>query len=191
MLRIGFDLDGVLADFAGACARLAPGRQEPDWRAVRAAPDFWTTLQPLEPGVVRRIQADTVRYRWDTFFVTQRFDTAGDTVQRQSQRWLADQGFSWPSVIVHSGARGKLAAALGLDFLVDDTVEHCVNVLDDSRAQPILIGPEADPVVEINAQRLGITICRTVSEALEVIELAAQETDRPNLLRRVTKHIGL
>ena len=105
MLRIAFDLDGVLADFSGAYVATAEGSlartdranaagnagvtaavttgeagvsaaatdenvsanragawagpsprlQARVWRTIRAVPDFWTTLQPLEPGVIRRI----------------------------------------------------------------------------------------------------------------------------------------
>ena len=101
--------------------------------------------------------------------MTQRPATRGDTVQRQTQRWLVGQGFPLPAVIAHRGSRGKLAAALELDFLVDDTVEHCVDVLDVSSARPVLVCRKENPVAETNAKRLGIAICRSVTDALDVI----------------------
>ena len=58
------------------------------WDAIRAIPDFWTTLSPLEPGGIERLQATAIRHRWELFFLTQRPATRGDTVQRQTQRWL-------------------------------------------------------------------------------------------------------
>ena len=246
MLRIAFDLDGVLADFssaheataesllartdrtnaagltrvtepvttgeasvpsaptegdvrqddqavarAGSPSGLSPRLQARVWRTIRAVPDFWTTLQPIEPGVIHRIQELAVRHRWETFFVTQRPATAGETVQRQSQHWLVEQGFPLPSVIVHSGGRGKLAAALQLDFLVDDTVEHCVNAIDESNARPILIRREQDAAVEANADGLGITVCRTVAEALDLLEQVTIEKNQPPFLHRMAKKIGL
>jgi len=95
--------------------------QESDiWRRVAGIPNFWTTLNPLEPGVVRGIQSLATRYHWHVFFVTQRPDLAGETTQRQTQRWLIQQGFELPMVIVMHGSSGGLADLLQLDVLVDD-----------------------------------------------------------------------
>ena len=194
-MRIAFDIDGVLADFAGAyrgiAQRLRPrgpatgilalseaglsagpmsSRLERRiWREIQSTENFWATLGPLDPDAVAGIHERAVRHRWETFFVTQRPATRGDTVQRQTQGWLVAQGFPLPAVIAHRNSRGKLAAALELDFLVDDTVEHCVDVLDLSSARPILVCRKEDPVAETNAKRLGIATCRNVSEALNVI----------------------
>lgn len=193
-MRIAFDLDGVLADFASAYGAIArrlqprpatsvlglsqagsqdgpvPARVERRiWREIQSTEDFWTKLDPIEPHAVTSIHERAVRYGWDTFFVTQRPATVGDTVQRQTQRWLVEQGFALPAVIVHRGPRGSLAAALELDFLVDDTVEHCVDGLDVSSTRPILVCRKPDAVVETNAQRLGIVTCRSVAGALSVI----------------------
>ena len=208
-MRIAFDLDGVLADFAaayGAIARRllprpaagvlglseagsqdgpAPVRVERRiWREIRSTENFWTTLDPIEPDAITSIHERAVRYRWDTFFVTQRPATAGDTVQRQTQRWLVEQGFPLPAVIVHRGLRGSLAAALEIDFLVDDAVEHCVDVLDVSSARPILVCRKPDAVAETNAERLGITVCRSANEALNVVvQLQPRRTPSWPLLR--------
>ena len=194
-MRLAFDMDGVLADFAGAyrliAHRLRPrgpatgilalSAADPSagptssrlerriWREIRSTENFWTTLDPLEPDVAAGIHERAVRHRWETFFVTQRPATHGDTVQRQTQLWLVGQGFPLPAVIAHRSSRGKLAAALELDFLVDDTVEHCVDVLDVSSARPILVCRKENPVVETNAKRLGIATCRSVTEALNII----------------------
>ena len=48
-------------------------------------------------------------------------------------------GFATPSVIPLSGGRGKRAAALQLDYLVDDTPQNCVDVLADSSTRAILL----------------------------------------------------
>lgn len=211
-VRIAFDLDGVLADFAGAYGaierRLAPrpaagvlglseaGSQDGPvparmerriWREIQSTEDFWATLDPIEPDVIAGIHEEAARYRWDTFFVTQRPATAGVTVQRQTQRWLVEQGFRMPAVIVHRGLRGQLAAALELDFLVDDAVEHCVDVLDLSRARPIFVCRKPHAVAETNAERLGIVTCRSTTEALSVI---VQEQTRRKVRVPVLSRLG-
>ena len=215
-MRIAFDLDGVLADFAGAYEAIAdrlrprppgsvlglsesPSVDRPPssrlerrvWREIRSVENFWTTLEPIEHDAVVRIHEQTIRRRWEPFFVTQRPDTAGDTVQRQTQRWLVERGFPLPAVIVHRGSRGKLAAALELDCLVDDSVEHCVDVIEMSGAGPILVRRQEDPVAETNARRLGIVVCRSVAEALkEVVHRPVGGKGPSRLFRRQAQGTG-
>ena len=72
-------------------------------------------------------------------FVTRRPATAGDSVQRQTHRWLVAQGFEAPSVLVVRGSRGTLAGALGLDFMIDDSHTGCVDVISDSATKAFLV----------------------------------------------------
>ena len=109
------------------------------WRAIESTPNFWTTLKPLENGAVERLYQLTGEHNWEVFFITQRPATAGGTVQWQTHKWLVEQGFLMPSVIPLSGGRGKAAAALRLDYLVDDTPQNCVDVLSDSSTRAILL----------------------------------------------------
>ena len=160
------------------------------WDAIRAVPDFWTTLSPLEPGGIERLQATAIRLRWDLFFLTQRPATRGDTVQRQTQRWLVQHGVDLPSVIVTRGSRGTLAAALHLDVLIDDTVQHCVDVIAESKATPFLVCRTPDATTEANATRLGITVVRTVAECLDVLEERQRQPSNPTLLDRLKQSIG-
>ena len=160
------------------------------WDAIRAIPDFWTTLSPLEPGGIERLQATAIRHRWELFFLTQRPATRGDTVQRQTQRWLVQHGVDLPSVIVTRGSRGTLAAALHLDVLIDDTVQHCVDVIAESKATPFLVLRKPDAATEGNAKRLGITVVRSVEECLVALEELQRQKDNPKLLDRLRQSIG-
>jgi len=159
-------------------------RRDAIWAAIHDMPDFWTTLKPLDPRAVARIHEMMLRLGWEVFFITQRPATAGDTAQRQTQRWLQAQGFDLPSVLVIAGSRGTAAAAVRLDYLVDDTPQNCLDVAADSQATPILIVPARDMTIEKSAARLNIIVLRSVGEALDLLEKASAERARPSLLRR-------
>jgi hypothetical protein len=251
-LRIGFDMDGVLADFAQAFhdveARLfgpgpgltvgQPEKEEEDqakaadseaavhgpastseegtttsqaveddrtarkasrelrrrrdaiWREIQGTPDFWMNLQPVEKNAVRRIHTLMLAHRWEVFFITQRPATDGDTVQRQTQRWLVRQGFDLPSVLVLGGSRGLAAGALRLNYHVDDSPQNCLDVISDSKAKPILIVPDNDAMTIASARRLGIGTAESLTECLDILEKATAARTQPGLLARIATMVG-
>ncbi len=106
---------------------------------MRGRENFWETLDEIEPGALSRLYRLVCDRRWELIFLTSRPETAGDTAQAQSHRWLAAHGFPAPSVFVVHGSRGRIAAALNLDVLVDDRPENCLDVAIDSSARAILV----------------------------------------------------
>ncbi len=127
---------------------LTPSEIRQLWQHVANIDNFWTSLGEIEPGAVARLAALARQYRWEILFLTQRPESAGDTTQVQSQRWLKAHGFELPSVMVMRGSRGRVAAALSIDVVLDDRPENCLDVITDSKAKPILVwrfGPARTP----------------------------------------------
>jgi hypothetical protein len=131
-----------------------------------------------------------LRHRWEVFFITQRPATEGDTVQRQTQRWLVKHGFDLPSVLVIHGSRGAAAGALRLDYHVDDSAQNCVDVKSDSRAKPILILPAPDEATTASARKLGIGTAASIGECLDILEKASLARSQPGLLARLGEMVG-
>ena len=63
------------------------------------------------------------------------------------------KGFTLPSVFVVQGSRGRIAAALGLDIVVDDRPENCLDVVVDSKARAILVWREDEKLLPSAARR--------------------------------------
>jgi hypothetical protein len=165
-------------------------RQDAVWEVIENTSDFWTTLAPLDPAAVRRIHELMLRHRWEVFFITQRPATAGDTVQRQTQRWLVEQGFDLPSVLVIGGSRGAAIRALRLNYHVDDNAQNCLDIVSESRARPVLVTPESTDNSITNARKLGIGVAQTVGQALDILEEATLAQTNPGLLRRLATLVG-
>src|SRR5262245_9234689 len=220
-MRLGFDLDGTLADMHAALViearRLFPSvdpavlpnsaapeepvapaegqdaRPDPRdehlsigalssreqrelWNAIRSRENFWETLDEIEPGALARLYSLVQTHRWELIFLTSRPETQGDSAQMQSYRWLAAHGYPTPSVFVVHGSRGKIAAALQLDVLVDDRPENCLDVAIDSSARAILLWRGEENKVPASARQLGIGSVGTMREVLDILE----ELDRPD-----------
>ena len=207
-LRVAFDLDGVLADLAteiercrdeivGHSAARLPVSQSLErrvWQHVETIENFWERLDELEPGAVSRLASIGADSAWEIIFLTTRPATAGGTVQLQSQRWLQSKGFPLPSVYVVPGSRGKVAAALALDAVVDDRLEHCLDVVADSKARPILFlnSESLKNGLQGSADRLGIQTVETMVQCLEVLaEMDAAASEDPGILKRVMRKLGL
>jgi len=163
------------------------------WRHVESIENFWEGLAELEPGVIQRLARLTSDRRWEIIFLTKRPETVGVTAQVQTQRWLESHGFRMPSVYVVQGSRGRIAAALALDIVVDDRPENCLDVVVDSKARAILIWREGENQLPAATQRLGIGVVKTVGECLDILtEIdSAAGREEPGVLNRVMRLLGL
>lgn len=239
-MRLGFDLDGTVADLQSALAqearRLFPGidpavlpssaapaatsesdtgasseagqnlpedqhlsfgalsarQQREIWNVVCARENFWESLSEIEPGALARLHHLVLAHRWEVIFLTSRPETRGDTAQAQSHRWLASQGFQQPSVFVVHGSRGKIAAALALDLIVDDRPENCLDVAIDSTARAILVWRGDEGKVPGSARQLGIGSVESMRECLDILEtLDHPDTGQGGMVERLKRLLGL
>ena len=186
-LRLGFDVDGVLADFqtalGSACQESVGNEATPEsardlptvdlkraWRRIIRTPNWWTTLAAYEPDQVARLYELTRRNRWEVFFLTKRPVTQGDTVQFQTQWWIESHGFYLPAVATVPNSRGEIARALRLDLIVDDQFVECADCIASSIAKAILMLRDTDQAMRDRATSHGIGVVSTLAEALDVIE---------------------
>ena len=146
---------------------LRPSELEALWTEVLRTKNFWTTLEETDAGVVARIAALAAERRWDVLFITTRPTATGATTQVQSQKWLAAMGFTHPSVYVVKGSRGKVAAALDLDAVVDDRPEHCLDVATESSAKAVLVWPGPTEGLGPGVARHGVIITRSIGAAID------------------------
>ena len=163
-------------------------QQHEIWEAVRNTENFWESLPETEPGIVARLAALARAQGWEVIFITQRPSSGGDNTQIQTQRWLVAHGFELPSVFVIKGSRGKVAAALSLDVVVDDRPENCLDVKLESRARAVLIWNADFMDIPPNAQRLGIEPVAGIGACLDM--LAAPKAEKPGIFARFRQIIG-
>ncbi len=162
------------------------------WQHVESIENFWEGLAELEPGVIRRLAALAADRRWEIIFLTKRPETTGVTAQVQTQRWLESKGFTLPSVFVVQRSRGRIAAALGLDFVVDDRPENCLDVVVDSKARAILVWRDEARQPPTAVQRLGIGVVKSVADCLEILaQVDAATREEPGVMSRVMRLLGL
>jgi len=172
--------------------QLTPRQQRRLWKHVGAIENFWERLEELEPGTIARLAAVARQRRWEILFLTRRPQTAGDTSQVQTQRWLESKGFALPSVYVVQGSRGRIASALNLDFVIDDRPENCLDVVVDSQARAILVWRDEEKKLPEAARRLGIGVVNSVAQCLDILtEVDAAAEPKPGVISRVMRLLGL
>jgi hypothetical protein len=159
------------------------GARRRAWSRLAATANFWETLDEIEVGSVGQLAALARERRWEVIFLTSRPDAQGDSVQVQSQRWLETKGFALPSVFVTTGSRGRIASALSLDLVVDDSPENCLDIATESEARAILVWRGSTESVPASARRLGIGSVSSIGECLAVLDEADRAKRRGGRVR--------
>lgn len=148
-LNIGFDVDDVLADFQGkfvelcharfgkpaldyrpsdwnwSTAGLTPAQIDEAWSCVKATRNFWENLRVAE-GAGWNALLKLASHR--LFFITARVPTTGHTEEDQTAMFLRQHfNLDFPTVVVTAN-KGPIAAALQLDYFIDDRPKNCLEV---------------------------------------------------------------
>lgn len=190
-LRIGIDVDGVIADFRTAfhatavrCLRrdvvdsedlesagpLSAEDVRRVWGHIARTQNWWMEVPPYEPDQIARLYSLTRAMGWEVFFLTKRPPSAGDSLQFQTQWWIERFGFYLPAVLTVPGSRSDVANGLRLDIIIDDQIMNCVEVISGAPAKALLMLRSANPSVREHASNRGIGVVSTLSEAITVLE---------------------
>jgi len=190
-LRIGIDIDGVLADFRTAFRQTAMrilrrdiadgvdletgGPLSPDdvrrvWEHIAKTQNWWMEVPAYEPDQIARLYSVMRAAGWEIFFMTKRPPSGGDTVQFQTQWWIERFGFYLPAVLTVPGSRGDIANGLRLDIIIDDQIINCVEVISTASTKAILMLRSSDAAAREHASNRGIGVVSTLSEAITVME---------------------
>lgn len=153
-LKIGLDVDGVLADFVGAgrkffkakygkpddslvqtewdfdCLGISKAETDELWNHIHTTWNWWTTLDTIDGAY----SLGWLCNNHTVYFITNRpTKCTGLSIEEQTQDWLMDSHYlECPTVIVCKN-KGALASALDLDLFLDDNVP---NVMDVSLTSP-------------------------------------------------------
>lgn len=191
-MRIAFEVDGVLADLDAALARaslthfgvldrsLTASEIEELWIEVRGIPDFWESLEELEPGSLARLETLAVAGRWHLVFLARRTQTPETCVQLQTQRWLAGQGISCPCTVVVAEASPAIAEILELDLLVVATAAF---IPEDERTTTRTMLIDRVPDLPVKSRPLPRAI-RPMVETLDSLASCLHLLDRRAPRRR-------
>lgn len=153
-LKIGFDVDGVLALFdtgyrqklkqvSGKDGTLGVSEEPPcwnwptecgytqeddnaAWKAIKADERFWVSLPPMpQARQALTILSEAYNEGHEVYFITHRM---GVNPHMQTSAWLVNNGYlGFPNVLV-TGNKGPIAKGLQLTHFIDDKPENCVDV---------------------------------------------------------------
>ena len=147
-MRVGFDVDGVLANFTRAFTKLAvsigeapaiveqedqrewkfPFHVDRVWREVARTQNWWMTLDPLIDNFELDFINELIRTEEAVYFITNRQESdIGLPVVEQTRLWLRGIGIDTGNVLAVE-RKGPVCAALDLDWFIDDKIENLESI---------------------------------------------------------------
>ena len=156
---VGFDIDGVLADFVSPFLRLLEHRvgggpidpasitdpnfiqhpfltREIIFECMEAASydaEFWRALAPL-PSAEQWRMLDRIGREHELLFITHRWVRDTYDINQVTCDWLRRHGVSDPMVHFTQDKKSALVQKLNIDLFVDDRHENCEDVATQTAA---------------------------------------------------------
>lgn len=163
-MRIGVDVDGVLADFNTAFIALNkrvtgrdlyPEHYEPTtwdfpeslgytkaevsavWDVIKRDPSFWATLPAYRTTVDDLDTLSLLEFRGsvDIYFITNRM---GISAKNQTERFLTALSVFLPTVLL-TAHKGLAAQTLDLTHYIDDKWENCLDVVSVGKTRTFIM----------------------------------------------------
>ncbi|MFA5724409.1 MAG: hypothetical protein WC979_09205 [Candidatus Pacearchaeota archaeon] len=158
-MRIGFDVDGVIANFTKVFTGILNGINpkcpilndysevlhwyydkflpvtkleiKRAWEIVDKNPNFWRSIPPIKNIKVVVDFVNHNRHQHDFYFITSRLATGGISATYQTINWLRAMGFRDPQVI-ETSTKGNIIEFLGIRYYIDDRTKNCLDVAEKS-----------------------------------------------------------
>jgi 5'(3')-deoxyribonucleotidase len=124
-------LDTMPIDWDWSNCQISAEERNAAWNSITKVRNLWHLLESLpsfDTETVRLLQ--TANNIHDVFFVTNRFDTPGQSAMRQTKGWLTDNAGMWAPNVLLAKDKGPMASVLQLDAFIDDRPKNCIDVLE-------------------------------------------------------------
>ena len=188
-LRLGIDIDGVLADFRNAfrdtareCLRrevVSDALSENSlshididrvWNHIARRPNWWMTLRAYEPDEIAKLYALCALAQVGSLFP----DEASSECRRRGAvpdaMVAGAAGVLSAAVITVPGSRGDLANALRLDLAIDDQFVNCAEIIGAGPTKALLMLRDPNPAMQQHAIDRGVGVVSTLAETLPILQ---------------------